>query len=790
MSAHSGSPTNHDTINPSPSGSRIPVPSTSSPSRPPRQLDEVVLGSPMTSPVKVFQMVNTIANGVEPIPHPRHQRQGIAETTNIEAEEGDGNTTMISILEENEVAGELLQSQDEDMNEPLDEDGHEEDEEGDGEQEEGEGSEEEEEEDDEDEDDDEEDDEEDSGDESEDLGGSPDIVAIDGPNGPPRLSLPPTVKLEPGTPGAGPSTIPTEDAAQGEGGPSAAEEGAEGETNVLVPKKKKRAKLRSPSEEEDLPPPPPPIKTIRLERAMLPAGETLEWNILDDAREKGMLGEVWSIAEDVPVENLKDENGMDIDGAPALPNGHEVLPGEAPAGPSSGPLFGLGFGDETPEEVARRLEAKYGGEDEKKSKKSKKRKPVEMYDSEDSFIDDSEALIDAPTHFARPKKEGFFVHAGLLELMEESPAKPKPKTTKAKPRSSNPAPPPKEPRKSLSAVLRSRKQRGYTFKGSQAEPISIDDSDGERNGGPSRGRHADGSLSPPPPEGDDAEDAELLAEIRPVQIDRIRYKNASRDEKYLPPWSGLPNEVRKRLWILRSESEKQNWDPNNRSKFPENLKVFLQAAGEAAYQNDIYGLGDNADKSFWHCITSALPYNEYTMRKLCTKLCYPGYFRWLHDAEDEGLRQFAEMVDKDREEVVSKYEESHKKWEEEVKEWVDDNSGPNGTPNLGSTPRLDDARPPEPPKRFGWTADMREVFAQLVEIMWHMVDLSAKASEWNIAGAKTGKEYTELAIKSRLYKRIVDLFPEGYTNTGVLSREMSKINKVKKAKQNEPEADQ
>jgi len=41
-----------------------------------------------------------------------------------------------------------------------------------------------------------------------------------------------------------------------------------------------------------------------------------------------------------------------------------------------------------------------------------------VYDIEDDFIDDSDLQIDAPTHYQRPKKEGFFVHMGELELLE------------------------------------------------------------------------------------------------------------------------------------------------------------------------------------------------------------------------------------------------------------------------------------------------------------------------------------------------------------------------------------
>jgi len=35
---------------------------------------------------------------------------------------------------------------------------------------------------------------------------------------------------------------------------------------------------------------------------------------------------------------------------------------------------------------------------------------------EDPFIDDSELLIDAPTHVGRPKKEGFYVETGVIEM--------------------------------------------------------------------------------------------------------------------------------------------------------------------------------------------------------------------------------------------------------------------------------------------------------------------------------------------------------------------------------------
>lgn len=167
------------------------------------------------------------------------------------------------------------------------------------------------------------------------------------------------MKTEPTSPGPLPTTLPTELI---ESLPTAG--GAE---NVLVPKKKKRARLRSPSEDEDLAPPPPPMKTIRLERPLVQNGETMEWNILDDARANGLcvawgVGVVDDLPGSVPgtitpgasaMSGLAEE-GMEVDGSPI-------------GGPSTGGILGIGFADDDPEEIARKLEEKYG--DKKKTKK-------------------------------------------------------------------------------------------------------------------------------------------------------------------------------------------------------------------------------------------------------------------------------------------------------------------------------------------------------------------------------------------------------------------------------------
>lgn len=102
------------------------------------------------------------------------------------------------------------------------------------------------------------------------------------------------------------------------------------ETNILAPKRKKVAR-RSPSI-DDMPPPPPPMITIRLEKFLDPNGESLEWNILEDARLHGMIS-TWPVEaeESKDLRALVAESGEKK--APAAAGGMDV--DEVEAGPST-----------------------------------------------------------------------------------------------------------------------------------------------------------------------------------------------------------------------------------------------------------------------------------------------------------------------------------------------------------------------------------------------------------------------------------------------------------------------
>lgn len=151
------------------------------------------------------------------------------------------------------------------------------------------------------------------------------------------------------------------------------------------------------------------MQTIRLEYKLKPEGEDSEWNVLEAAQEAGLVPK-WASNEVEPVET---------DEPPTIPPSQ-----------TEGALGLLGQEGLSAEEIAAAYAQKY---DQPKKKSLKKRKvcvarhtvavteivqPKEDYDFNDDFIDDSEiAIDDAETHVPRPVKEGFFVHAGSVELM-------------------------------------------------------------------------------------------------------------------------------------------------------------------------------------------------------------------------------------------------------------------------------------------------------------------------------------------------------------------------------------
>jgi hypothetical protein len=75
----------------------------------------------------------------------------------------------------------------------------------------------------------------------------------------------------------------------------------------------------------------------------------------------------------------------------------------------------------------------------------------------------------------------------------------------------------------------------------------------------------------------------------------------------------------KRVWLVRISlprvfepmaDKADKWDAS-RTKFPENLKPFLKAAMEAAYQHGLWN--DRIEDGYNKAVCSTLPYNQLTL---------------------------------------------------------------------------------------------------------------------------------------------------------------------------------
>lgn len=240
-----------------------------------------------------------------------------------------------------------------------------------------------------------------------------------------------------GQPGeaSGTAAVPGEGGATGEAGDK-----ADGEPipNVLVAKKPQRKKLIVPS----TPPPviPKQIVTIRLDIDLGGQSKTHLVNFKETAKEKNVVPADYfdEVLAPKPPGAMGDDEDQ-ADGASKMPvaaAGPTPVPTEVHIGAPS--LFGgSGLGDADEEEmkrIAAELEKKYDKPVSHRRAvrllvltrstiaqgKKRKKAVIDRYDTHDPFIDDSELKFDEPTYYIRPKKDGYYVQKGPVELMGQT----------------------------------------------------------------------------------------------------------------------------------------------------------------------------------------------------------------------------------------------------------------------------------------------------------------------------------------------------------------------------------
>ncbi|KAG8989182.1 hypothetical protein FRB94_010924 [Tulasnella sp. JGI-2019a] len=505
------------------------------------------------------------------------------------------------------------------------------------------------------------------------------------------------------------------------------------------------------------------------------------------------------------------------------------------------------------------------------------------YDLDDPFIDDSDLFIDAPTHFAQTKQQGFYVSSGDVALVKDkSPKKPTAATGSGKGGPivaqaqaalglgvdlggmSGRAGKPKGP--SLTTLLTnatavaeapakvapmttihgevinapSHPSTGApqtpngTGAGTRDSPIALLDED---DGGDHKGRfvppqfiedgreggakrikldhdslhHGHGAVSSARPSlsgygGGLGENASMISMGGGSDAGGTKKRKISKDalEQIFNP------DVTDALRGLKAEIDAAAW--NQKGKFPPHLKPLLQRVAVHALRH-----GDYND-DFFDYLPTIFPYNRFTMMKLTSRLMYNDHQSFLEERQKALLEELRQIAIEDFPKAQEDYAKASTSWVERQKKKemiaaaggvlvVDgageglmdvDSRGPSpggvgaasgvapmdtglGDPTPSAVAGANKREEKAPVPRYKWTEPIKARVWGLVHLSNEMVRLSAQMAQWDKEFQNTISDHSK---KKELYAKIVAAFPDGWMNTGVISREISAM-KAKLKKESE-----
>ncbi|BGP54278.1 hypothetical protein JCM8202_000711 [Rhodotorula sphaerocarpa] len=534
-----------------------------------------------------------------------------------------------------------------------------------------------------------------------------------------------------------------------EGEEAAGEEGGEnGETTEK--KKRRRRQQRTPT-----PPPTGPKErraTVRLSIALPPRKDDAapDFNINQLAKDAGF------VKEDEPAKE-GDEDGDDeseSDGQGGRRKKVKEKASEADAGTP-----GAAGEGEPPKKRRKRgpnvVLGRFGG-----------------YDVNDPFVDDAEVALYEPRYAARPKREGYFVCAGEVEVVAR---RGRVKGSKNKPKvdeNGNPIAP------------AARRRSGKVVMGSDGKPVA-EGSEAGPSGAPSpalAGVPSFGAPAGPPP---------------PKQRKKGEFSP----------------ELQQKLDHLKEESDKEPWIVKN--KFPPHLKEELVHVAYFALDIGEY------DDEFYAVMPKIFPYNLFTMKKLIKREVFSKRMQDLDEEQEEQFRILRQAIDRAYGPQRADYERRLAEYEKRLAEGdgttatgapvsaVRKTPEPAGGPVFGNSPAIttpliatvdgadgspapgkeesEDKGAEEPKWRFRFDEQMRAALYKASEIEDKKGELIVeKQTLENSTKREINREkpYSSKSARKVLYEKLLDLWPAGGTNSNQLSREISNY-KLKLKKQGE-----
>ncbi|KAG9019828.1 hypothetical protein FRB90_005976 [Tulasnella sp. 427] len=355
------------------------------------------------------------------------------------------------------------------------------------------------------------------------------------------------------------------------------------------------------------------------------------------------------------------------------------------------------------------------------AKRQRRTRKVREYDLNDPFIDDSDLVIDAPTHFAQTKQQGFYVSSGDVALVKDkSPQKPIRNGPGRPPKSaangglsdSNAAPSAGPGRRRQGPSLTSLLMNATAFAEAPSKVAPLTTVPGQA---PSQVE----SVKPQSGVGTRDSPIALFDDDDPEQREAKRIKLDEEDAKIsttggfvaygnsdnaAPDAGSIPNlslisigpsdaminaaassvtgdasgvngkkrkiskedlervfhpTVNEALRNLKRQIDEANW--TQRGKFPPHLKPLLQQTATVALQH-----GDYNDK-FFDYLPTVFPYNRFTMMKLTSRLMYSEHQNFLQQRQDALLEELRQIAVEDFPKAQEEYARAQASWEERQK---------------------------------------------------------------------------------------------------------------------------
>ncbi|GAA5998368.1 uncharacterized protein JCM10292_001149 [Rhodotorula paludigena] len=529
--------------------------------------------------------------------------------------------------------------------------------------------------------------------------------------------------------------------------------GAEGEGK----EKKKRRRKRQQT------PTPPPLEpkerraTVRLEVTLPPRKgvEVPDYNVHELAKAAGFIKE-----EEEPK---KGDDGSEEEGSES--------DGQGGRRPKKG------------KEKAAEPTAE-GGADGAPPKKRRKRGPNVVlgrfggYDVNDPFVDDEEIALYEPRFSARPKREGYFIVSGEVEV---APRRGRVKGSKNKPKfdeNGNPVP---------SAAARRRSNKVVV--GADGKPIHADESNPNS---PAPGVPAFGGGLPAQPE------------------KKVR-KPGEFSQELLDDFEMLKREVANTSWVQKN-------------KFPPDLKETLLSVALHALRIDEY------DDDFFAMMPKIFPYNLFTMKKLIKREVYPTRINEMSTQQDDLLKVVQKQIDTlypiqraEFERKLAEYEHAQEHGLDAVANGAAAAAAaaaarktpepPSRMPGFGDSPAIatpllgaiegadgspapgkddeDEKTAAEPKWRFRFNDTIRDALYRAGELEDKKSELTSEKQTLEKATTREvdrQKPYSGKNARKQLYQRIVNMWPDDSVTSNQISREISNY-KLKLKKNGELPAD-